>query len=192
MNENVSHENGVDVSKFDATSSSVILALKHSYENHPQYRGVVDFLNTQFSHAFSEEMLKFHSRSETMCEPLYDYLSKMVNDYHHPLCTALVHFVSKERAEGTDLAMYFKLLLNPNYVIKQVGVKTFNKLRFSAQQVLRLSSVKQVDAFINAFGRYPSALTAEEQFTIIAGALSSFKHSSGLPSGDLVNLGLGT
>lgn len=185
MNNDVKHNDGVDVSAYDTHASVLKQHSAHLYDSVPQFGRMVDSLKSQFSQMFNEEMLKFHSRSGTMCEPLYNYLVEMINDYPYPLCTALVHFVSKDKVESAELAMYFKLLLHPNYVIKQVGLKTFNKLRFSAQQALRLNSVKQVDAFVSAYQRYPSALTAEEQFAIIASALPSFKPNSGLPSGDL-------
>lgn len=174
---------GVDVSNYDLESSVLNDALGSLYGTHPAFSSVVDSLNSQFGAMFSEGMLRFHSRSAIMCRPLYDYLTDLVEKDSRPICTALFNSIKTGGIQNADLTTCMRLLIDLDYVHLQVGQTFVDQVWFRTQQVLRLSSVKKAQAFIDAYHKFPKLEELNKQLMPLVGNYLSRIQSSGLPSG---------
>lgn len=181
MDKFVKYTADVDVSDWE--SSVLDETFEHLYGTHPSFGFVMESLNAQFGSAFSGTMLKFHSRSGTMCRPLYDHISDLVAKDKRPICTVLYQFMMVNTYGPADLTSCFRLLLELDYVQMQVTKKHVKRLLLRTQQLLNLASTKQVEKFINAYHRFPMQEAVQKAFMQDAGNYLSRIHRSGLQSG---------
>lgn len=181
MNEVVKYNAGVDVSDWE--SSILDETLESLYGTHPSFSLVVDSLNAQFGSIFSNRMLRFHSRSGTMCRPLYNHITELVAKDKRPICTVLYQFMMVNTYEPADLTSCFRLLLEFDYVQMQVTKKHVNRLLLRTQQLLNLSSTKQVRQFVGAYNRFPVEEAVQKAFMQEAGNYLGRVRHSGLLSG---------
>lgn len=173
----------VDVSNYDLESSTLRDASSSLYSTHPSFRSVVDSLNAQFDSMFSGDMLRFYSRSAAMCRPLYDYLSELVEKDSRPIYTVLFDAVKGNGIVNANLTTCMRLLRELDYVQLQVGQTFVDQVWFRTQQALRLNSVKQTKAFVNAYYNFPKRESLEKHLMPLVGNCLSRIQSSGLPSG---------
>lgn len=176
MSEVVKYTADIDVSDWE--SSILDETLETLYGTHPSFGFVVDSLNAQFGSVFSKRMLKFHSRSGTMCRPLYNYITDLVASDKRPICTVLYQFMMVNTYEPVDLTSCFRLLFEFEYVQMQVTKKHVNRLLLRTQQLLNLSSTKQVKNFVDAYNRFPTEEAVQKAFMQEAGNyLTRVRHS---------------
>lgn len=176
---------GVDVYQYDLNSSILEEVVTTLYGEHSSMRFAIDSMNLQFGSAYSAKMLRFHARSSTMCEPLYNHLTELVSKDTRPICVVLYQFMKINGAETADLVTCLRLLLEFDYVQMQVVEKHVNKLLLRTQQLLNVKSTDQVKKFVDEYNLYPTRKVIRKAFMEHAGAYLSRARSSGLPSGHL-------
>lgn len=174
---------GVDVSNYDLESSTLNEVLECLYGEHPAFTSIADSLNAQFGLVYHDRMLRHHSRAGTMCRPLYDHITSLVDKDVRHICTVLYQFMKINGAETADLTTCLRLLLEFAYVQMQVVKKHVDKLLLRTQQLLHLKSTDQVKEFIDAYNRFPVQEAVQGAFMQTAGNYLSRVASSGLPSG---------
>lgn len=181
MSEAAKYTAGVDVSDWE--SSVLDETFENLYGTHPLFSFAMDSLNAQFGSMFSKRTLKFHSRSGTMRRLLYNHISDLVAKDKRPICTVLHQFMMVNTYEQADLTSCFRLLLELDYVQMQVTEKHVNRLLLRTQQLLNLSSTKQVKQFVDAYNRFPIEEAVQKAFMQEAGNYLSRVYRSELPSG---------
>lgn len=183
MKDSVKYVAGVDVSNYRLESSILDETLESLYGTHPSFSFVVDSLNSHFGSMYSGSMLRFHSRSGTMCRALYDHLTDLVEKDSRPICTVLFNAVKHNGVVNADLTTCMRLLHESDYVQKQVGKTFVDKVWFRTQQVLRLGSVQQAKEFVDSYHKFPMREALQEQLMPLVGNYLSRVRSSGLPPG---------
>lgn len=174
---------GLDVSNYDLESSTLNEALERLYGEHSAFTSIADSLNAQFGLVHHDRMLRHHSRVGTMCRPLYDHITGLVDKDSRPICTVLYQFMKINGAETSDLTMCLRLLLEFECVQMQVVKKHVDKLLLRTQQLLHLKSTEQVKNFIDAYNRFLVQEAIQKVFMQTAGNYLSRVASPGLPSG---------